>query len=104
VIDQELLPLDCPLKLFRHDRRIMRVSTLGAAKPLSFEQVIDLIDKARGGPGAVEIAIKLSKRQEFLRFSITRCNPLHPWLLCSSRFRLLTAVVGILYDSVPEPA
>jgi hypothetical protein len=45
----------------------------------------------------VEIAIKLSKRQEFLRFPITRCNLLHPWLLCSSRFRLLTAVVGILY-------
>jgi hypothetical protein len=55
-------------------------------KPLSLQQVIDSIDKARGGWGAVEIAIELSKRREFLRFPITRCNLLRPWLLCSIPF------------------
>ena len=39
-----------------------------SAKPLSLQKVIDLIDKARGGWGAVEIATELSKRREFLRF------------------------------------
>ena len=32
--------------------------------------------------GAVEIAMEVSNRRKFLRFSITSCNLLHPWLLC----------------------
>jgi hypothetical protein len=40
-----------------------QISPRFSAKPLSLEQ--ELIDKARGGWEAVDIAIELSKRQEF---------------------------------------
>ena len=60
-----------------------------SAKPLSLEQVIDLIDKAPGGSGR-QIGTEPSKRREFLRFPITRYNPLHLWLLCLFLSELLS--------------
>jgi hypothetical protein len=73
-----------------------------SAKPSSLEQVIDLIDTARGW--AAEIGTELSKRREFLRFPITRCNLLHLWSLCHIPFRATVGIVGILYDSVLQAA
>ena len=61
---------------------------LGPAKPLSLQPVIGWLTRLKEA-GSGRDSHRTSKRQEFLRFPITRCNFLLPWSLCAMSSPLL---------------